>query len=59
VYDAPVDEDSTFCADDGGYCLTTRTNVLTNWAITCSGGTPMFELCHGGCIVVGPAASCG
>lgn len=58
VYSAPVDEESTFCSDDGGYCLTTITNVLTRWAITCAGGTPMFDHCEGGCLVAGDAATC-
>lgn len=58
VYSAPVDEDSTYCAGDGGYCLTTITNVLTRWAITCSAGTPMFDWCETGCLVAGQAAAC-
>lgn len=58
VYSDPVDEDSTFCAGDGGYCLTTITNTLTRWAITCSGTTPMFAFCAGTCMVAGDTASC-
>jgi hypothetical protein len=60
VYSDPVDESSMFCADAmvGGYCLTTITNVLTRWAITCSGGTPMFDLCEGACGVMAGVAEC-
>ena len=58
VYSGPVDEDSAFCAAEGAYCLTTITNVLTNWTITCSAGTPMFDLCDGGCTAAGPVAAC-
>lgn len=58
VYSAPVDQHSTFCADDGGYCLTTITNVLTRWAIACSAGTPTFHWCQGGCMVAGKSATC-
>jgi hypothetical protein len=58
VYSGPVDEDSAFCAAEGAYCLTTITNRLTNWTITCSAGTAMFDLCDGGCTAAGPAAAC-
>jgi len=58
VYTEPVDESSAYCAGDGGYCLTTITNVLTRWAITCAAGTPTFDWCEAGCIVAGPAAAC-
>jgi hypothetical protein len=58
VYSGPVDEDSTFCEGDGGYCLTTITNTLTRWAVTCSGTTPMFAFCAGTCMVAGDTASC-
>ncbi|HKO49966.1 MAG TPA: hypothetical protein VJV79_19680 [Polyangiaceae bacterium] len=60
VYPNPVSKDSMFCAAgvDGGYCLTTITNVLTYWAITCSGGTPTFHLCNAGCMLMANVATC-
>lgn len=61
VYPGPVDENSMFCAPgaDGGYCLTTATTVLTDWAINCSGGTPTLERCSAGCGFIPGLAQCG
>lgn len=60
VYKGPVDKDSRFCATgvEGGYCLNTITNVITYWAITCSGNEPTFSLCRGGCLLSANVAQC-
>jgi hypothetical protein len=60
VYSGPVNKDSMFCAAgvEGGYCLNTITNVITFWAITCSGGKPTFQLCTAGCQLAENVAKC-
>jgi hypothetical protein len=60
VYPGALDSSSMYCASgsDDGYCLTAVSDHVDEWAISCDGGSPTFELCSGGCAVSGGDAGC-
>jgi hypothetical protein len=60
AYPGALDESSMYCASgsDDGYCLAVVSDHVDDWAISCDGGTPTFDLCNAGCIVSGGDASC-